>query len=317
MGSLGRAAEERHRSRLAGDAIEHRRLTAERYRAPLDDVSRPASLAVGGVGASVDHRSARARLLSRRGAIERSRGRRRRPRRLLVRFDRPCSRMLLGDPGRTRPPPSWKSWPSISIRSGASVDRSSRAPAPGGGGSRSGNRPCVPHTLSVRTSCSPSPVPSPGRRGTSRRSGRRARPCRPRARADHGVDGLGARGGEQQRLRPRVQLAGARIEEQLPNAFADLGPAGLPSDEHVVPLARRCSSARRVCVPLPEPSTPSKAMKNPVAGGRFSFGTSVRGWGRDRRYRLRRRRVLRPASDRDPRGREGEADPELRAGSVP
>ena len=39
----------------------------------------------------------------------------------------------------------------------------------------------------------------------------------------------------------------------------------------------------RIWVPLPEPSTPSKAMKNPVAGGRFSFGTSVRGWGRESR----------------------------------
>ena len=36
-------------------------------------------------------------------------------------------------------------------------------------------------------------------------------------------------------------------------------------------------------------------MKNPVAGGRFSFGTSVRGWGRDNRYRLRSRQVLSPA----------------------
>ena len=32
-------------------------------------------------------------------------------------------------------------------------------------------------------------------------------------------------------------------------------------------------------MPFPAPSTPSKAMNSPVAGGRFSFGTSVRGCG--------------------------------------
>ena len=53
---------------------------------------------------------------------------------------------------------------------------------------------------------------------------------------DHGVDGLRAGGGEQERFGARLELPGVRVQEQLPESLADLGPAGLPSDQDVVPL---------------------------------------------------------------------------------
>ena len=89
-------------------------------------------------------------------------------------------------------------------------------------------------------------------------------------------------------------------------------PSSVPPGSRVTrtsrPSERRCSSAIRICVPFPAPSTPSKAMNRPVAGGRFSFGTSARGWGRLSRNRRRSRRVLSPAvRTQEPRHPERDA----------
>ena len=58
-------------------------------------------------------------------------------------------------------------------------------------------------------------------------------------------------------------------------------------------------------VPLPEPSTPSKAMNTPLDGARLSLGTSARGCGRPIRNREE-------ATHREQRGENdhGAGDPE-------
>ena len=55
------------------------------------------------------------------------------------------------------------------------------------------------------------------------------------------------------------------------------------------------SLASRICVPLPEPSTPSNATNSPFVGGRFSLGTRPSGCGLLTRNRRNRLRVTPPA----------------------
>ena len=88
-------------------------------------------------------------------------------------------------------------------------------------------------------------------------------------------------------------------------------PVAVPPGSRVtttsVPRSARNRSASATWVPLPAPSTPSKAMNSPVAGGRLSFGTIASGRGRDRRYRASERQVMKPAPRQHRRGEpEGE-----------
>ena len=164
------------------------------------------------------------------------------------------------------PTSAWNSSPSRSIRSG-SPSPAPRRPSSASSAStnvRSGSRPSstgqvqLEHARRARARAR-----SPGRRATSRRSGRRRR--RRRARAPAGSPRPTARrgGGEQRRLGPGA-ISGA-VEDELPDALAELAcRPGSRVETTSRPARAGAPRGARACVRLPEPSTPSIATNTPT-----------------------------------------------------
>ena len=94
------------------------------------------------------------------------------------------------------------------------------------------------------------------------------------------------------------------IEQQLAQPLADLRAAGLARHEHLPAVRSRATPGPgAICVPLPAPSTPSKAMSTPLRGPFFSRGISDNPTGLVRRFRRSPRRVDERPRRRRPRRR--------------
>ena len=118
-----------------------------------------------------------------------------------------------------------------------------------------GEEPAVAWRFSSSTRRCRARARCPGRRATSRGSGRRGRRLRARAPGDHLVDEC-ARAAAKSAPRPRD--TGGRGGADVP----DCSPTSVPPGSRVVTTSRpsrsRCSPSSSTCVVLPEPSSPSK-----------------------------------------------------------